>query len=522
MSIKRVLIRSAGTIAMFTLLSRVLGLLRDVRGAHLFGAGLEWDAFVFAWMLPNLFRHLLGEGALSSAFVPVFSDYIVNKSKHEAWKLASVVATLLAVALFSLVALGELVSIPVEMLLSDESLSLQFILIRILFPYVALICFVAFLMGMLNSLNHFATPAFAPVILNVFWLVAVFFVVPFDAPKNRQVVVLAVMLLLGGVAQLLLLLPPLFKKGVRLRPCFEFRHPGLKQVFVLIVPMLIGLAPMQVNVLLDNLIARLMGEVGANSVFYYSNRLMQFPLAMIGIAMGTAVFPLFARFSAAKQKQKLAAAISGALRLTLFMALPASVGLMVLCRPVISLFFAHGSFDQAAVARTAYALVFYAAGVWVFCSLQIITRYLYALKDSKTPVIVACTMMGLNLALNLLLIGPMDAAGLALATTVSQTANLAVLVWILHRRGERLLRGALLVYVAKVAAISVLMGAVCFAVLWAVESETAAMELGGTLAGALSVFIPIAVALPAYLLASRFLKLKESGIILGAFFKRKK
>jgi len=135
---------------MFTLLSRVLGLLRDVRGASLFGAGPEWDAFVFAWMLPNLFRHLLGEGALSSAFVPVFSDYIVNKPKHEAWKLASVVATLLAVSLFSLVVVGELVSIPVEMLLSDTSLSLQFILIRILFPYVALICFVAFLMGMLN------------------------------------------------------------------------------------------------------------------------------------------------------------------------------------------------------------------------------------------------------------------------------------------------------------------------------------------------------------------------------------
>ena len=454
----------------------------------------------------------------------MFSDYIVNKPKAEAWKLASVVATLLAVVLLGLVVVGELVSIPVEIMLDDgsASISLQFVLIRILFPYVALICFVAFLMGMLNSLNHFATPALAPVVLNVFWLVALFFVVPFGAPISTQVTVLAVMLLLGGVAQLLMQLLPLWARGVRLRPCFEFRHPGLKKIFALIVPMLIGLAPMQVNVLLDNLIARVLGDVGANSVFYYSNRLMQFPLAVIGIAMGTAVFPLLARFSAANHKHKLAAAISRSLRLTLFMALPASVGLVVLARPVIELFFAHGLFDAFAVSRTAYALVFYAAGVWVFCSLQIVTRYFYALQDTKTPVKIAAVMVGLNLALNLLLIGPMDAAGLALATTISQTANLVALVWILHRRGERLLGPSLLTYFGKVVALSVLMGAVCRVVLWLAADTAAAVDLGATPASVLNVFVPVAVAIATYLTASRFLRLKESGIILGAIFSRKK
>ena len=547
MSIKKVLVRSAGTIALFTLFSRVLGMFRDVRGAHIFGAGWQWDAFAFAWMLPNMFRHLFGEGALSSAFVPVFSDYIVNKPKEEAWKLASIVATLLAVVLLGIVVVGELVSIPVEMMFEDsDAISLQFVLIRILFPYVALICFVAFLMGMLNSLNHFAAPALAPVVLNLFWLSAVFFVVPFGAPISTQVTVLAVMLLLGGVAQLLMQLPPLWARGVRLRPCFEFRHPGLKRIFTLIVPMLIGLAPMQINILLDNFIARVMGSVGAISVFYYSNRLMQFPLAVIGIAMGTAVFPLLARFSAANHKHKLAAAISRSLRLTLFMALPASVGLVVLARPVIELFFAHGLFDASAVGRTVFALVFYAAGVWVFCSLQIITRYFYALQDTKTPVKIAAAMVGLNLALNLLLVGPMGAAGLALATTIAQTANLVALVWILHRRGERLLSRSLLVYFGKVAAIALLlMGGVCLATLRLVEGSAALVAAGdavadainavvvllggGAVAGlgklatdALTVFVPVAVSVATYLAASHFLHLKESGIILGAVFSRKK
>ena len=516
MSLKKGLIRFAGIIALFTLISRVLGLVRDVGGAHLFGASEYWDAFVFAWMLPNLFRHLLGEGALSAAFVPVFSDYLVNKSKEETWRLASVVATLLAVVLIGLVVAGELISIPLELIVSGGSdLSLQFILIRILFPYVALICFVAFMMGMLNSLDHFAAPAFAPVILNVFWIAGVFAVAPLlGGSPDRQIIALAVMLLVGGVAQVLMQVPPLLRKGVRLRPCFDFRHPGLKQILLLIAPMMVGLAPMQVNVLLDNVIARTMGQVGANSVFFYSNRLMQFPLALIGIAMGTAVFPLFSRYSAANERGKLRDAAAGALRLTLFMSIPASVGLAILGGPIIRLFFEHGRFGQFTAERTALALLFYASGVWAFCSLQIVTRLFYARKDSKTPVKVAVAMVGLNLVLNLLLIGPLDAAGLALATTVSQTANLGILLWLLRRRGEPMVDANLALFAGKVILVAAAMGGVCVAVLNFIPDD-------GTFFRAARVFAPAIGGLLVFACAARLLRLGELGTILGALFKRK-
>jgi putative peptidoglycan lipid II flippase len=329
------------------------------------------------------------------------------------------------------------------------------------------------------------------------------------------------MLLISGVAQVLLQLLPLARKGVRLRPCFDFRHPGLKQILTLFLPMIVGLAPMQLNVSLDNIIARTMGQVGANSVFFYANRLMQFPLAIIGIAMGTAVFPLLSRYSAAQEHGKLNRAVSGALRLTLFISLPAAMGLAILGKPLIRLFFEHGRFAEAAagqasaVDRTSLALLFYAAGVWAFCCQQIITRFFYAMKDSKTPVKVAVSMVGLNLLLNILLIGPLDAAGLALATTFSQTLNLTILVLILRKRGHGLVNGEFLRFAGKVFAMTAAMGAVCFATLHLLPE-------GGGLMQAARVFVPALCGLAVFAAGAWLFRLEEFDTILSLIPGRKR
>ena len=507
-SIGRSLVRSAGLIGALTLGSRVLGLARDIGAASLFGAGSEWDAFVFAWMLPNLFRRLFGEGALSAAFVPIFSEYLVKKTREEAWRLFNVVATCLFLLLAGIAVLGIGLSFPVESILSAHGgadLGLQFTLIRIIFPYLFLICLVALAMGLLNSLRHFAAPALAPIVLNIFWLAGIFIVAPsFGRTPAEKVTLLAVAVLIGGFAQVAIQVPAILRKGVRLRPVLDLKHPGLKKILVLLAPLLIGLAPMQINVFFDNLIARTMGRVGANSVLFYGNRLMQFPLALIGIALGTAVFPILSRYAARNEIEKVKGAASEALRLTL------------LARPVIRLFFEHGNFTPEAASRAAAVLVFYAAGVWIFCCLQIVVRIFYSMHDTKTPTKIAVGTMFLNLVLNLLLIGPLDAAGLALATTVTAAVNLGALIWVFHRQAVHVWGGGMLTFGLRLLAATGGMGAVCMVMLKLIpESAQKAGQL-------LSVFVPVAASVAVFLFLARVLGIPELKTIVHAFFARRK
>ena len=513
------LIKWAVLIGVLTLGSRVLGLARDIGGAGLFGAGPEWDAFVFAWMLPNLFRRLFGEGALSAAFVPVFSEYLVNKTKEEAWHLFNVVATCLVLLLAGMAILGIGLSFPLESILSAHSgadLGLQFSLIRILFPYLLLICFVALATGLLNSLTHFTTPALAPIVLNIFWLAGIFVIAPlFGRTLAEKVTLLAVMVLLGGFAQVAIQVPAMLRKGVRLRPALDFKHPGLKRILVLLGPLLIGLAPMQINVFFDSLIARTIGSVGANSVLFYGNRLMQFPLALIGIAMATAVFPILSQYAARNETGKVKSTASEALRLTLFVSLPASLGLALLAGPVIRLFFEHGRFAAEAASRAATVLVFYAAGVWIFCCMQIVVRVFYSLHDTKTPTKIAIGTVFLNLILNLLLIGPMDAAGLALATTVAGAVNLGALLYMLDRRGVRVWGGDLPAFGMRLLAAVGGMGAVCVLMLYLIPESA---RKTGQLA---SVFAPLAASIAVFLLLAWILRIAELKTIARALFARK-
>jgi putative peptidoglycan lipid II flippase len=519
-SVGRAVVRSAGMIGMLTLVSRVMGLARDVGGAGIFGAGPVWDAFAFAWMMPNLFRELFGEGALNAAFVPVFSDYLVNKSKAEAVRLFNVVATALTIVLAAIAVVCILGSYPVQWILSAHrgvDLSLQFSLIRILFPYLLLICLVALAMGLLNSFRHFAAPAFAPIVLNVFWIAGIFVVAPgLSKTAHGQIMILAVLILLSGFAQLFVQIPPILRNGVTLRPVLDFRHPGLKKIVTLLVPRFIGLAPVKINVFVDGLIAMTLARPGANSVLYYGNRMMQFPLAIIGIAMATAIFPILARYGARNEIGNIKRAASQTLRLTLIISVPASLGLVFLAKPIIRLFFQLGEFTPEAVSRAAAVLVFYGAGVWIFCCLQIITRIFYSIGDTKTPTKVAVSTMVLNLILNLSLVGVLDAAGLALSTSICAVINMVVLVYALNVRGIQVWGERLPGFALKLVVAGAAMTAAGLAALNVLPESSHKM---GQL---ISLFVPLAASAAVFLLAAWALRIRELTTLLQAVFTRKK
>jgi len=453
------------TVGSLTLASRLLGLVRDVACAGYFGAGPVWDAFSFAFRVPNLFRRLFGEGALSAAFIPVFTEHLQLKGPGEARRLACVVATAVGAVLLACLLLGEglLMAIP-RLCAIGERWRLTLALSAVLLPYMLFICLAALTGAVLNSLKHFTAPALSPVVLNVYWIAAVVVVGPAVTSETAgRAFVLAVGILAAGVTQLALQLAVLKRKGMGLRPRFEPSHPGLRRTAALMAPVAVGMAAFQVNALLDGVIAislssavpgssfRLFGAdvrypmvVGANSVLYYGSRLMQFPLGVFGLALATAFFPTFSARAAQKDRPGFSSALGDALGAALFIGLPAGAGLMVLGRPAVELIFERGAFTPQMSARTSLVLAAYGAGVWAYCCQHVLVRAFYALQDSATPARLAAGAVALNLALNLSLIWPLAEAGLAAATALSAAAQTVGLYLILERRAPLTGRRSLL------------------------------------------------------------------------------
>jgi putative peptidoglycan lipid II flippase len=436
-------LRSAGVVTLGTLASRVLGLVRDVVSAALVGTAWVWDAFIVAFTIPNLLRRLLGEGALSAAFIPVFAQEMEDGGRDRAMRFFNVTLTALVLVLVALLvlALVATVLLPTDWFAeTDAKAALTVELLRIMLPYMVLVCVMALLMGVLNSLGHFFTPAVAPAVLNFCWIAGLLAAAPLigDSPIDL-VRALAVSVLVGGVLQLAVQIPALRARGVPVAPSLDLGNPAFRRMLARLVPVVIGLAPVQLNVAADRFIAEFLVEGdGANSYLFYGMRLMQLPVALIGIAIGVAVFPAFSRLAAAGKRDELADAIGHALKLTLFLALPAAVGLAVLAKPLIALIYQHGRFDAVSTTATAEVLLFYAVGVFATCGLQVVTRAFYAAGDMRTPVKVGAAVVVLNLGLNLALVWSMRWSGLALATSVTAIANLALLT-LMARRKLRLL-----------------------------------------------------------------------------------
>ncbi len=481
---------SARLIGALTLLSRLLGMARDVLSSHFFGAAAVWDAFVIAYRVPNLFRRLFGEGALTAALVPAFVSRLETGRRDEAFLLLRRVATAVGLFLAAVVAVG----IGATWLLPrDPKAQMVAEFLRIMLPYLLLICLAAVLGGALNGLRHFFAPAFAPVLLNIVWIAAI--VVFRDA---RWV---AWAIIAGGLLQLLTMVVALKARGVPLAPDATFSDPGLREVGARFAPIVLGLALVQVNELVDSVIAELCvpGD-GAVSYLYYGNQLTQLPLSLIGTSVATALFPAMAAAAATAKPEELAGLVQKGLRGTVFLSVPATVGLVLFAHPIIELIYQHGAFTAAHTSHSASVLAFYALGLWCYCANQVQVRAFYARGDTKTPVRVSASMVALNLALNLTLVWPMGAAGIALSTSISGFLSFVFLQALLRRR-LAVSYGP----VARTLALSLVCSAVMGAAAWGVRHA-----LPQHFHHAIRIGVPIAVALAVYFGLTRAIGMNET------------
>lgn len=428
--------RAAGEIGALTFLSRILGLVRDMVLARFFGTGMAADAFFVAFRIPNLLRRLFAEGSLTIAFIPVFTEYLMIRTRKDAFELARAVLTLLALILAVVTLLGVIFSPWIVRAQafgfggSGVKYDLTVFLTRITFPYIFLISIVAFFMGVLNSLRHFAAPAAAPIFLNMGIIGAAYLISPHCA---EPIVGIAIGVLVGGLLQVGIQVPWVLKKGLRLLPIWHPGHAGIKKIGLLMLPAIFGSAIYQFNQFMGTLLASFLAE-GSVSWLYFADRLVQFPLGVFAIAVSTAALPSLSTQVAKKELDQFGDTLSHALRLVLFIALPSLVGLIVLGRPIIRIFFERGAFDAYSTAMTNQALIFYALGLWAFSGIRVMVSAFYALQDTKTPVRIAAITMVVNLILSLALMGPLKHGGLALALSLASSLQFFLLIFFLGRK----------------------------------------------------------------------------------------
>jgi len=432
--------RAAGTVGFYTLLSRILGLVRDVVVARFFGSGLATDAFFVAFRIPNLLRRLLAEGSLTIAFIPVFTEYLTRKSREDAYELARAVLTLLSIILVIVTLLGIFLSPWIVRIqafgfgASGVKYDLTVLLTRITFPYILLVSLVAFFMGVLNSLRHFAAPAAAPVFLNLGIIASALWISPHFA---QPIVGVAVGVIIGGILQVLLQIPWVSKTRLSLFPLWMPGHPAVKRIGLLMLPAIFGSAIYQLNQFIGTLLASFLPE-GSISWLYYADRLVEFPLGVFAIAISTAALPSLSKKAAERDIDEFRETLGHAMRLVFFIAIPSTVGLIVLGRPIIRVFFERGAFDAVSTAMTAEALFYYSLGLWAFSGTRVLVSAFYALQDTKTPVKVATAAMVANLTFSLILMGPLRHGGLALSLSLASTLQFCLLLIFLRQKLGRL------------------------------------------------------------------------------------
>lgn len=444
MSTQRSIAKSAGIIAGFTLLSRILGFFRDIVIAGVFGTGAIAQAFVVAFRIPNLIRELVGEGASNAAFVPVFSQYLIHKEKEEFWEAAKIILNLLFLFLFTLTCLGIIFSPQIVRLIAPgfvrdaAKLNLTIWLTRLLFPYLLFIGLTAYAIGVLNTFKSFAVPAFGPCLLNISLIVAVLFAQRYFADPVWGLVW---GVLIGGILQLFIQIPSLYQKGLRITGLlWNLRHPVIYKVGRLLLPRAFGSAIYQLNVFIDTICASwafVVGE-GAVAAIYYANRVIQFPLAVFGIAISTASLPVMSQQVALKDMDKLKATVSFSLRHIFFIMLPVSTVLLLLSVPITRMLFERGSFDRYSSLITSSALSFYVFGLTAYAAVKVLSSCFYSLEDTVSPVKTAGLCLVVNLGLNLLLMWPLKVGGLALASSISATLNFFLLLKMLEKKIGRL------------------------------------------------------------------------------------
>lgn len=436
------MIRGFKQTAFLTLISRILGMVRDQVFAYYFGAGWLMTAFAMGFKVPNLSRRLFGEGAASASVIPIYSEEF-HRDPAAANRLACSVFTAVTAILTALVVLGEiLIAGYVLFFPLNEGTRVGLILTAMMLPFAVFICDTAVLGGILNVHRHFWAPAAAPVVWNLIIIAFSYLAaVILKLPSEQQVYVVAAGEVLAGIVQLAMQIGPLRKYGIVLRPVWDFRSKAFKQILLLMGPMMLGAAATQLNTLADDIIALSFSNAqgrpltwGAVSYLYYAQRLYQFPLGVLGISLATAIFPELSSEAARGDFSRMMQVVSRGLRMSIFVAVPAAAGLILVARPLIAVLFEHGRFTPEDTRQTAWTMSFYTVGLCGFFVQQILVRAFYSTKDSWMPALTAAGSVVVNVVLNLTLIWPLGTGGLALATSVCSYLQVVILLIVLKRR----------------------------------------------------------------------------------------
>jgi len=517
---KHHLVKAAAVVAVMTLVGRILGLVRDIVSAKSFGTGWQYDAFLYAFMLPNLFRRIVGEGGLTSAFIPVYNEVSAKVSKEEAFRFTNITVTLLACVLFIFVlGVEALLALLIRIGFHSPTVMLTLDLSRILFPYLWFISLYAIGMGVLNSHRHFFAPSLGGPILDLVWIAGVLWVPVWAAGSYvERIHWLSYVILFGGFLHVAVEVPPLLKIGFRFRWIWDVGSEWLKKVWVLLLPVTLSFAIVQINITVDMTLGMIIGP-GANSSLWYGNRLMQFPLGIFALAMGTALLPMMSQQIARGEKDASRKTLSFALRSIFFIILPSSVGLIVLREPIIRVLFERGEFNAVSTARSAAVLLGYTIGLFAFAGQKIMNTGFYAAHDSKTPMKTAMISLGSNVALNLILMVPFKEAGLAIATSISGIFQFAQLMYYYPKKvGEFPFREVAFSFL-RILLASVAMGVVCY---WSLVLLKCWIPGTGTHRQLVQVFGSILIATISYLGLCFVCRVPEIKEAFSWFLKRRK
>ena len=529
--------RSAGIVSLAVMASRVLGLAREMVFAYFFGASKSFatDAFVMAFRIPNLLRDLFAEGALSSAFVPVFSDYLVRKDEKQAFRLSNLVTNTLILILGTLVVLGiifapQLVSVFASGYKDTPGkYELTVYLTRIMMPFILLVALAAQSMGILNARGRFGIPALSSSFFNVGSIVGgiIFaalltdptFSHPLTAIKENPregIIGMAYGVLIGGFLQYSVQWPSLRRAGFRYRPSLSLSDPGVRRIFKLMGPAVIGTAAVQVNILINSNFASSIEGNGPVAWLQYAFRFMQFPIGVFGVAIATATLPAISKSAALKQMSEYKETLASSIRLAFLLTIPSAVGLIVLGRPIIALIYQRGDFTAFDTDHTAGALAFYALGLAGYSAIKILAPAFYALDDARTPMTISLLMIAINFFMNWALVGVLEERGLALSTSTVALLNSALLYFIMSRRVGGIEDRQTAVAVGKIVAASVVMGAAC----WAVSHFLGRALSDSQIARAINVFASVAVGAVVFYFSARALGVKELRTGVGAIARR--
>ncbi len=515
--------RAAGIIGTATIVSRVLGLAREMAFAAIFGANWVTDAFRIAYVIPYVLRRLLGEGAMSAFVVPVFTEQLEQEGRDGAFRFVQSLYTLFFSCVATLVILGILAMPAVVAVMAPgftrqpATFELTLKLARIMFPYMLFMMTSALAMGILNSFYRFAVPASAPIVMNVFALASLFVLVPlFGTTPQEQIYALTVGVLAGGVGQVLVQVPSLYKTGFRFRPRFNFRDPAIKKVGLLMVPALFSIGVVRINLLINTAAASFVA-VGTVSFIMYAERLLQFPMGVFGFSLANALLPRISRHAARGQTETFKDLVSFALRASLFISLPATAGLLVLGGPLVRVIYERGAFTPADAAATSVILGAFAVGLCAFIGMQIVMPAFYALKLPKEPIRGGVVALATNLVSTVILAVLFKGPGIALAISISTTCTLA---YLLHR----LRRAIGPIGFRRIALAGVRFGGASAVLAALLVPARAALERyvpAGTLPQAAALLAVVAAAVPVYVLLARLFRAPEVGEIIKIILRRK-